>query len=196
MAVLRRARHVTLRDGSEAVVRSAVPGDVRRLRRLIDAVAAEPEVPLLREPGTLSERDLRHRIAHGAGERGDLTLVATVGKELAGSVHLEQERRPASAHVYGLGITVAFAFRGLGLGSALLEIAAEWAQRRGGRKITLSVFPHNAAALRFYEARGFAREGVRRGQFVRAGKRLDEVLMGRLFDEETFVWTPPASGAR
>jgi RimJ/RimL family protein N-acetyltransferase len=194
VAVQRRARHVTLRDGREAVVRSAVPGDAGRLRRLVDAVAAEPEAPLLREPGTLSERDLRRRIAHGAGEAGDLLLVAIVEKELAGSVHLEQERRRASAHVYGLGITVARAYRGLGLGSALLEVATEWAQRRGGGKIALSVFPHNAAALRFYEARGFVREGLRRGQFVRAGKRLDEVLMGRLLDEEAFVWTSPTPG--
>lgn len=195
MAVLRRARHVRLRDGREAVVRSAVPADAGRLRRLVDGVAAEPEAPLLREPGTLSERALRQRIAHQVGAAGELLLIATVDKELAGSLQLEQDERRASAHVYGLGVTIAKAFRGLGLGSALLEVGSEWVQRRGGRKITLSVFPHNEAAIGFYEANGFVREGVRRGQFVRAGRQLDEVLMGRLLDE-SFVWTGrPAGGS-
>ncbi len=195
MVVLRRARQVRLRDGREAVVRSAVPGDARRLCRLIDAVAAEPDVRILREPGSLSERDLRRRIADGTSAAGELLLIAEADGELVGSLHLAQDHRVASAHVYDLGITVAQAFRGLGLGSALLELAAEWSRGRGGRKLTLSVFAHNEAAIRFYEANGFVREGLRRGQFIRAGRELDEVLMGRLLDE-SFVWIGPAGAGR
>jgi RimJ/RimL family protein N-acetyltransferase len=188
VAVLRRARRVRLRDGREAVVRSAVPADARRLRRLIDAVAAEPEVPLLREPGSLSERELRRRIGDGAAAAGELLLIAEADRELAGSVHLQQDERRASAHVFVVGINVARSFRRLGLGTALLDAGGEWVRSRGGRKLTLSVFPHNEAAIRFYEANGFIREGLRRDQFVRAGRHIDEVLMGRLLDE-SFVWT-------
>ncbi|HJW75931.1 MAG TPA: GNAT family N-acetyltransferase [Thermoleophilia bacterium] len=192
MAVLRRSRRVTLRDGREAVVRSAVPIDTSRLRRLVDAVAAEPQTPLLLLPGQFGARDWRRRIADAAADPHALLLLAEVGGELAGNLGLHRDPHPCSAHVTTVGMSVAGGWRGLGVGSALLEVAGDWAQRHGCRRITLSVFPHNTAAIRFYEARGFAREGLRRGQFVRDGRTLDEVVMGRLLDEETFAWaTPP-----
>lgn len=195
MAVLRRARHVTLRDGREAVVRSAVPGDAGRLRRLIDAVAAEPDVTLLVLPGQFGVSAWRRRITDAAADPHSLLLVAEAGQRLVGNLGLRPDPHPCSAHVSTIGMSVGRSWRALGVGASLFEIAADWAQRDGCRKITLSVFPHNAAAIRFYEAKGFVREGLRRDQFVRAGKRLDEVLMGRLLDE-SFVWTSPSAEGR
>jgi putative acetyltransferase len=192
VAVLRRARRVTLRDGREAVVRSAVPIDASRLRRLIDAVAAEPQTPLLLLPGQLGTRDWRRRIADATADPHALLLLTEVGGELAGNLGLRRDHHPCSAHVATMGMSVADGWRGLGVGSALFEVAGEGAPWHGCSKITLSVFPHNSTAIRFYEARGFVREGLRRGQFVRDGRSLDEVVMGRLLDEETFAWaTPP-----
>jgi L-phenylalanine/L-methionine N-acetyltransferase len=196
VGMLRRARRVTLRDGREAVVRSAVPGDAGRLRQLVDAVAAEPEVPLLLLPGQYSAGVWRRRITHAAADPRALLLMAELGGELGGNIGLLPDPHPCSEHVAVVGMSVGSAWRGIGLGTALLETATDWAQRRGCHKMTLSVFSHNAAAIHFYEARGFEREGLRRGQFVRAGKRLDEVLMGRLLDDETFVWTTPPLGER
>jgi RimJ/RimL family protein N-acetyltransferase len=195
VAVLRRARHVALRGGREAVVRSAVPGDAGRLRRLIDAVAAEPDVALLVLPGQFGVGAWRRRITDAAADPHSLLLVAEAGQRLVGNLGLRPDPHPCSAHVVTIGMSVGRSWRALGVGGSLLEIAADWAQRHGCRKITLSVFPHNTAAIRFYEAKGFVREGLRRGQFVRAGKRLDEVLMGRLLDE-SFVWTSPSAGGR
>jgi RimJ/RimL family protein N-acetyltransferase len=195
VAVLRRARHVTLRDGREAVVRCAVPGDAGRLRRLIDAVAGEPEMTLLMLPGQFGVGAWRRRITDAATDPDSLLLVAEVGERLVGNLGLRPDPHPASAHVVTVGMSVGRSWRGLGVGGALLEIAADWAHGRGCRKITLSVFPHNAPAIRFYEAKGFVREGLRRGQFVRAGKQLDEVLMARLLDE-SFVWTALPAGGR
>jgi ribosomal protein S18 acetylase RimI-like enzyme len=75
-------------------------------------------------------------------------------------------------------------YRGLGVGTALLDAAEAWSRRQGADKLVLSVFPHNAAALGFYERRGFVREGLRRGQFRRLGERLDEILMARFIGDE------------
>ena len=193
MAVLRRARHVTLRDGREAAVRSAVPGDAGRLRRLIDAVAAEPEVTLLVLPGQFGASAWRRRIADAAADPHSLLLVAEVDDRIVGNLGLRPDPHLCSAHVGTIGMSVGSTWRGVGVGSSLLEIAADWAHGHGCRRITLSVFPHNTAAIRFYEAKGFVREGLRRGQFMRAGAQLDEVLMGRQLDE-SFVWTALPDG--
>ncbi|MDR5786710.1 GNAT family N-acetyltransferase [Caballeronia sp. LP003] len=45
--------------------------------------------------------------------------------------------------------------RGLGTGTAMLEEAARWARARGARELYLSVLEQNAAAIGFYESRGW-----------------------------------------
>jgi putative acetyltransferase len=49
-----------------------------------------------------------------------------------------------------------------GVGAALIGGASEWARWAGVEKLTLMVFPHNEVAIKFYEANGFVREGLRR----------------------------------
>jgi GNAT superfamily N-acetyltransferase len=60
--------------------------------------------------------------------------------------------RPARLHLapYGvadLGMAVVAAWRGRGIGTALLAEAVERARKAGAHKIALQVWPHNAAAL-------------------------------------------------
>ena len=195
MAVLRRARHVTLRDGREAVVRSAVPGDAGRLRRLIDAVAAEPEVTLLMLPGQFGAGAWRRRITDAATDPHSLLLVAEVGDRLVGNLGLRPDPHPASAHVVTVGMSVGRSWRGLGVGSSLLEIAADWAHGRGCRKITLSVFPHNTRGDPLLRGQGLRARGAAPRPVRARRQQLDEVLMARLLDE-SFVWTAPPAGGR
>ncbi|SAK70173.1 N-acetyltransferase GCN5 [Caballeronia temeraria] len=46
-------------------------------------------------------------------------------------------------------------YRGLGIGTAMLDEAARWARARGARELFLSVLEQNAAAIVFYESRGW-----------------------------------------
>jgi len=173
---------VVLRDGREAVVRSARPGDARALARLLDAVAAEPEVTLLLLPGEITAREWRRRIAAAVERDTSLFLGAWLGERMVGDLGMVADAHPASPHVSVLGMSVARDCRRLGLGGALLETALAWARENGAQKIELSVFAHNEPALGFYKRHGFAREGLRRRQLVRAGEYHDEVLMARFLD--------------
>lgn len=105
------------------------------------------------------------------------TLVAVAGEELVGSLHVE-----ASRFGYGeLGMAVARGWRGRGVGSALLEAAIAWAREQGLHKLSLSVFPHNAAAIALYRKYGFVEEGLRVKHFRRAsGELWDALEMGLL----------------
>jgi GNAT superfamily N-acetyltransferase len=51
--------------------------------------------------------------------------------------------------------------RGRGVGRTLIAAAEEWARDRGYRLLTLNVFVENRAALRLYEALGFAPESMK-----------------------------------
>jgi RimJ/RimL family protein N-acetyltransferase len=107
----------------------------------------------------------------------DGTLVAVAGDEIVGSLHVERSRFGFGE----LGMAVAREWRGRGVGSALLAAAIEWAREQGLHKLSLSVFPHNAAAIALYRKFGFADEGRRVKQFRRAnGELWDALDMGLL----------------
>jgi ribosomal protein S18 acetylase RimI-like enzyme len=107
----------------------------------------------------------------------DGTFVAVVGTEILGSVHIDMSR-----YGYGeLGMAVAREWRGRGLGSALMVAAIEWARQSGLHKLSLSVWPHNAAAIALYRKCGFVEEGRRVKQIRREnGELWDVVDMGLL----------------
>jgi RimJ/RimL family protein N-acetyltransferase len=82
-----------------------------------------------------------------------------------------------------LGMSVAKAWRGRGVGTALMRECIEWAKRRGVHKLTLQVWPHNQAALRLYEKFGFGREGLLRAHYRRQnGDLWDAIVMGLLLE--------------
>jgi ribosomal protein S18 acetylase RimI-like enzyme len=107
----------------------------------------------------------------------DGTFVAVAGAEVIGSLHLD-----ASRHGFGeIGMAVAREWRGRGVGSALLATAIEWAREQGLHKLSLSVFPHNTAAIAIYRRFGFVEEGRRVKHYRRAsGELWDAVDMGLL----------------
>ena len=168
-----------LEDGRAWCVRDARPRDARPLARLLDDVAAEPQPALLMLPGQFPSSVWKRRISEALADPRCLQLSATVGDELAGNLGLRPDGHPCSGHVLWVGMSVAAASRGLGLGGALLETAAEWARAHGVVKLALGVFPENERAITFYERHGFTWEGMRRAQYDRAGQYHDEVLMAR-----------------
>jgi ribosomal protein S18 acetylase RimI-like enzyme len=76
---------------------------------------------------------------------------------------------------------VARDWRRRGVGSALVAAAIEWSRENRLHKLTLSVFPHNEAAIALYRKFGFVEEGLRVKQIRRSnGELWDLVEMGLL----------------
>jgi len=87
---------------------------------------------------------------------------------------------PSNAHVRQVqGLVVAPEVRGQGIGRALVEAAVTAARAEGARRIWLRVLGTNAGAQRVYAAAGFTVEGVLPGEFLREGRYVDDVIMGR-----------------
>lgn len=88
---------------------------------------------------------------------------------------------PSSFGYADIGMYVARDWRGRGVGSALMEAAFGWSRARGLHKLTLSVFPHNAAAIALYRKFGFVEEGRRVKHMRRqSGELWDLIDMGLL----------------
>jgi RimJ/RimL family protein N-acetyltransferase len=115
--------------------------------------------------------------ARAAAWRLEGFFVGVSEGEVIGSISVE-----ASRHGFGeIGMAVARPWRRCGVGSALLGAAIEWARERGLHKLSLSVFPHNEAAISLYRTFGFVEEGRRIMHYRRAsGELWDSIEMGLL----------------
>jgi [ribosomal protein S18]-alanine N-acetyltransferase len=84
-------------------------------------------------------------------DKNRLLLVAVEGDSVAGMLGTWGP----SGHGVSFGMLVSPAYRRRGAGRALLEAATAWGQSLGVPALTLSVFPHNEAALALYRSAGF-----------------------------------------
>lgn len=158
-------------------IRAAVPEDAGALVALAEQVAREPEGWLLTTDGWRSVGEERRYLRAVRRYPHAAVFVAADGGTVVARLSLSRDPHPSSPHVADLGLMVAAAHRGRGIGRALLDRAACWAADAGVRKLELHVFPWNEPAIRLYESFGFRREGVRRGHYLREGAEVDAILM-------------------
>jgi RimJ/RimL family protein N-acetyltransferase len=152
----------------EFEVRPARPEDAPEMAELFAAVAEERD-GIATEPPV----DVEARTQHYAASAGG-SLVAVAGGAVIGLIDLESR-----FGVGELGMLVERRWRGRGVGSALVAAAIDRARTEGLHKLSLEVFPHNAAGIALYRKFGFAEEGRRISHYRRAtGELWDSILMG------------------
>ncbi|KND57633.1 Histone acetyltransferase HPA2 and related acetyltransferase [Candidatus Paraburkholderia schumanniana] len=111
---------------------------------------AYPDHALQAERAAHWEARMRE-IGAGAGH----VLIAEHGGEAVGFVCLVEPDETGSVLVDNLHAMPGR--KGLGTGTAMLAEAIRWARSRGARQLHLSVLEENAAAIGFYESRGWQR---------------------------------------
>jgi RimJ/RimL family protein N-acetyltransferase len=156
-------------DAEAIQVRPAEDSDRRTLALLFAAVAEERDGIATEPPIDVEKR--------AAGWPLESTLVAVVAGEIVGELHIDETRFGFGE----IGMMVAATWRGRGIGTALVTAAIDVARSQGLHKLTLSVFPHNEAAIALYRKFDFVEEG-RRGKHIRRanGELWDVIEMGLL----------------
>ena len=97
--------------------------------------------------------------------------------EVAGWCDIMRHERPGSEHCGRMGMGLLPAFRGRGLGEALLRAVLDAARAKGIERAELEVYASNTAALRLYWRVGFVEEGRKLDSRRLDGERYDNVLM-------------------
>jgi [ribosomal protein S18]-alanine N-acetyltransferase len=156
---------------ADFAVRPARADDARAMAEVFAAVAAERDGIATEPPVDVA--GLAAQFASSA----DGAVVAVAHGKIVGMIHVA-----ASRHGFGeFGMLVDRAWRGRGVGSALVQAAVDRARGQGLHKLCLEVFTHNTAAIALYRKCGFAEEGRRVKQYRRAsGELWDTIVMGRL----------------
>jgi L-amino acid N-acyltransferase YncA len=105
------------------------------------------------------------------------TLLCEVEGQIVGYASIEESIWDMSRHVCELGIAILPEFRGIGVGSALVDSIIETATKLGFEKITLSVFHTNKNAISLYKKFGFKSVGRKKRQFKLRDRYVDEIIM-------------------
>jgi RimJ/RimL family protein N-acetyltransferase len=154
---------------AEFAIRGARPEDAPAMARLFAAVAEERDGIATEPPVDMDDRIARFERTAGSSR------VAVAEGGIVGTVNVDAGRFGAG----DVGMLVDAAWRGRGVGSALLQAAIDWSREQGLHKLSLEVFPANIAAIALYRKCGFAEEGLRAKQYRRAsGELWDSILMG------------------
>jgi putative acetyltransferase len=164
---------------SQVTVRRAGESDYDEWFALFAAVAAEGRWLGSELPLDQAAYRRRYLDALVDPDRPGIPFVAEAGGRHVGQLFLTNR-----AGIGDIGMAVDAAWRGQGVGSALLAAAVEWARAHDLHKLALQVWPHNVAAQRLYEKFGFVAEGRLRRQYRRRnGELWDAVVMGLVLDE-------------
>jgi len=128
-------------------------------------------------------REHARAFTEDAWRRGMVRYVAVADSAVVGWCDVIPSPWEGFRHVGRLGMGVAPAFRGKGIGYRLLDTTVQGAHAERLLRIELEVFSSNASAVRLYERYGFVREGAHRKGRIIDGSVEDVLIMGLLFDE-------------
>ncbi|THE65502.1 GNAT family N-acetyltransferase [Salinadaptatus halalkaliphilus] len=115
-------------------------------------------------------------LRHNAFE-SRMFFVATVEDEVVGWAHLHVPTLEKLNHTAELTVGVLEGYRGMGIGSRLLDRALEWTESNGLEKVYQSVPATNEEAIAFFESRGWRTEATRERHYKLGNEYIDEVMM-------------------
>ncbi len=173
----------TTKDRRAFHVRQARKEDAAAMLRYAEALFAEPGLPMLYSPGefsrTLAEEE---EFIESRSGPNSLILLATAGDEEIGSLAFRAGTKARTRHAGTFGVGVAKEWRGVGVGSVLIERLIAWAKEHPEiERIGMEVFQTNPEALRLYRRFGFQEEGRRRAAVRLDDRRVDLIPMALVF---------------
>jgi len=171
-------REYTTKDSRPFLVRPSTADDAPQVIVAINAVCAE-RIYLLTECYVPTPQ--WEKVLHMPLECPDhLLLVPEMDGQVIGWCRVFPNLfGPKARHTAEVGIGLLQPFREIGIGTALMECAIEWAGAQGLEKLIVSTFSTNLRAINLLKKGGFTTTGVRYRQYRIDGDYVDEVLMER-----------------
>ena len=165
---------------SDIIIREAQPEDAAQLIVFLQRLFSEPHIDVLTSPEEfkLTVEEEQAIIKGYAASENSVFFVSEVDAHIIGILNCDGGKRKAIRHTATLGVSVRKEWRNKGVGSKLMAHTIEWAKStKIIKRIELTVFARNVAAIHVYEKYGFVVEGRRQRSIYRDGEYLDDVMM-------------------
>jgi len=171
-------REYTTKDSRPLLVRLSTSADALAVISAINAICAERTYLVTDRYLSTSQWE---KILHTPTEYpGHLLLVPEVDGQVIGWCRVfPNDFSPRTQHTGEVGIGLLQPFREVGIGTAVMECAIEWARTHGLEKLTVSAFSTNLRAINLFKKKGFVATGRRYKQYKISEEYVDEILMER-----------------
>jgi ribosomal protein S18 acetylase RimI-like enzyme len=146
-------------------------------REVLDAVARERQWLALTEAPPMAQV---RRFVLGNLKSGAAQFVAVDDGRVVGWCDVRPKPRETMRHSGVLGMGVAAAQRGVGIGARLLTATLESSFASGITRVELTALSDNGPAIALYRRFGFETEGLCRRYLVLDGVERDALLMAKL----------------
>lgn len=176
-----KAKTFTVKNGKEIIVREARIDDSEKLIETAKSYIADSEHILLtfEEFNPTIEQEEKWINSYLDNEN-NLLLVAVYNEQIIGNIEITASKRAKIIHTGIIGMSIVKDWRGVGVGTALMESLIEWSKNNSTlKKIWLEVFANNESGIALYKKMGFIEEG-RQSKFIKTGENefVDNVIMG------------------
>ncbi len=171
------------KNGVEVTLRPARPEDAGEIIKTVRSISPERSYVLMECYG--KDEGSAKRYISEIEHAGDLLLVAVAEGAVIGALAAVRSGcgpRDMSTHVVDVGLHLIKEYRGLGIGTRMLQYAIEWAREKGFKKMVASIFTTNKRSLNLFLKAGFTEECIRRKHFRIGSKYIDEICMVKFLD--------------
>ena len=186
MAVI-EPKHVTLKNGKEACIRTRTLADAEKVMRCVEAIFSNDRffmttIEEIREQLTVEKQTERTELFNAHDQK--LLLVVEIDGQIVSASNVECGERKSARHVGQIGISILPEYRGVGLGSAIVKAMIDWASVHPIiEKLALGVWADNAPAIALYEKMGFIEEGRKVREVKYADGSYDDCILMHRFVE-------------
>jgi len=173
-------RHIlTLKNQQAVIIRRAVIDDAEKLLNCIKTYVPQSEfIPKLKQEINLTIEQEKEWINYYLTNENSLLLIAEFDNEIVGNIDLTGNQRKIMEHTAVVGMGMLKEWRNIGLGTALLKSAIEWAKVNSVLELLwLQVYTDNKLGLSLYRKVGFEENGIMKNFFKHEGKYSDCLTM-------------------
>ena len=175
-------KEFTLKNGKKIIIRPAEPNDAEALLKFSEEIFKDDKFFLttreeIAEQLTVEKQ--KERIEKYLNKSGTILLVAEAAGVIAGTSEVDKGKRKRCQHVGRVGISVFKEYRGIGVGTALLQSVIEWAKEdKIIEKLSIDVFSNNNRAIGLYKKLGFCEHGRAPKELkINEDEYVDSILM-------------------
>lgn len=179
MAVI-EPKTVTLKNGQEACIRTRTLEDSEKVIKCLDGVFSDDRFFLttieeFREQQSIEKANERTELFNTHERK--LLLVVEIGGQIVSMSDIQCGEKIRNHHVGQIGISILPEYRGIGLGTAIMQTMIDWSTAHPIiEKLALGVWAGNAPAITLYEKMGFVEEGRKIREVKYADGRYDDCV--------------------
>lgn len=162
MAVI-ASKTVTLKNGKQACIRVRKIEDSENVITCLENIFSDDRFfgsTLEEITSQASIEKANERTESFNAHKNKLLLIAEIDKQIVSLSDVQCGEKKRNQHVGHIGISILKQYRGIGLGTAIMQTIIDWATAHPAiEKLSLCVYTANTPAIALYEKMGFVEEG-------------------------------------